>query len=89
MNGLSDWHVCWVNVFFVAPFLHHLAKITGSNFILVESIAAEMYGIVLDKNLRLDGFEPSTLSLKVRCSTAELKSQKEMTPTGFEPVLSE
>lgn len=25
--------------------------------------------------LRLDGFEPSTLSLKVRCSTTELKSR--------------
>ena len=27
------------------------------------------------KILRLDGFEPSTLSLKVRCSTTELKSR--------------
>ncbi len=48
-------------------------------------------------SLRLDGFEPSTLSLKVRCSTTELKSRKNpqslalggLTPTGFEPVLSE
>ncbi len=31
---------------------------------------------ILMQNLRLDGFEPSTLSLKVRCSTTELKSRK-------------
>jgi hypothetical protein len=34
-----------------------------------------------DKSLRLDGFEPSTLSLKVRCSTTELKSRND--PDGI------
>ncbi len=41
--------------------------------------------------MSLDGFEPSTLSLKVRCSNrAELKAlENVLTPRGFEPLLSE
>lgn len=43
---------------------------------------------IFETKLRLDGFEPSTLSLKVRCSTAELKSLIKNDPKGIRtPVI--
>ena len=62
--------------------LHHLAKIVGLNFILCLPVRAYVHGIVRDKNLRLDGLEPSTPSLKVRCSTNWAKVSYQNWPQG-------
>ncbi len=60
----------------------------ATHFKSTRIILRKMLSLNFETKLRLDGFEPSTLSLKGRCSTTELKSHK-VTPRGFEPLLLE